>query len=156
MDRQDMENIVNYIRLEAKVKTDMINNGMKGAAFYFDMDKDFLDLIKWLTGTPNGISMTDKLTLFIINADEGNEGLPVVSFCIAFDKTHGDYSHIENIIYKMDGMNEEHSGWNLTADKSGKVSNQIAKRLEAFVKRANDTNLFEYIWDISRDMYGNP
>ena len=143
MIRKDIETLINNNRLDAKIKVDEISGWMHGAEYYRDMDPDFLETIEALTGTANGIYMTDKEIVLVINATQGNDGRPLASFSVAFDKVHGDYIGVENILFKSESLNiDDTSVFNDAAVEL--ITTQAKNQLAGFARRASESILFEY------------
>ena len=143
MIRQDIITNINNNRLDAKIKVDEICKWINGTEYYRDMDPDFLETIEALTGTANGIYMTDKEIVMVIDATQGNDGRPLASFSVAFDKVHGDYIGVENILFKSESLNiDDTSVFNDAAVEL--VTTQAKTQLAGFARRASESILFEY------------
>lgn len=150
MNRQELEQVVKSHKLDAKMQCYMVHDELSRGEHYKDMDPRFLNDIEWLTGNPNGLAMTDRYIYLIIKAfdtcaPKPRVILPIASFSLVFDKDTGDFYGIEDIVYTAAVLNTDQNEWHLTMNEAKNLSNQVADCLKDFVKRANETVLFEHI-----------
>ena len=150
MDRQELEQVVKSHKLDAKMQCYMVHEELSRGEHYKDMDPRFLNDIEWLTGCTNGLAMTDRYIYLIIKAfdtcaPKPRVILPIASFSLVFDKDTGSFIGIEDIVYTAPVLNEDQRQWQLTSNEAINLSHQVVVCLKEFVKRANETVLFEHI-----------
>ena len=100
----------------------------RGAKCYKDMDPQFLDDVKELTGTTNGLLYSGETICFLINAWRPGYGQPVVSFEIGFNGNTGEFRHAYYIQFK-DNIREPQ-----TRDEVNELGENTAEQVSMIIK----------------------
>ena len=114
---------------------DIIQEGMSRCNFIKDMDPRFLENIRRMTGTANGLEVTDYSVRFIITPAVPTTGCPVVSFIIGFSRHSCKATGVSDIIYRP-GVDEK------TMDKEN-ATLQIKTAINNFVTLAREIGFIE-------------
>ena len=156
MTRQELLKKINRARsLKVSDRLNIENIVLSGihAKFYKDMNKQFLKNISTITGTRNGLLISeDNETLsFIINtayenvvAFGGLYGYPVISFNLSFDLKTGFCKGISDVTYRRDFFEQVNSTDAATVEEETKAVENIKPVLKRFLKIANGNN-FQYL-----------
>ena len=158
MTRQELLKKINRARsLKVSDRLNIENIVLSGiqAKFYMDMNKQFLKNISTITGTPNGILISeDNETLtFIINTAYENVivlssnvlyGLPVISFNLSFDIKTGFCKGISDVTYRRDFFEQVNSTDAATVEEETNAVENIKPVLKRFLKMAKGNN-FQYL-----------
>ena len=92
---------------------DMLNiqkimENMNGKISYADMDPHFLEDIRFITGTVNGIIMTDKDIGFILNVCRHCMlRAPLMTINLYYDRETGKFKGFGNPLYRRDTTEEK-------------------------------------------------
>lgn len=92
---------------------DMLNiqklmENMNGKASYADMDPHFLEDIRFITGTVNGIIMTDKDIGFILDVCRHcTSRSPLMTINLYYDRETGKFKGFGNPLYSRDTTEEK-------------------------------------------------
>ena len=92
---------------------DMLNiqkimENMNGKTSYADMDPHFLEDIQYITGTVNGIIMTDKDIGFILNVCRHCMlRAPLMTINVYYDRETGKFKGFGNPLYRRDTTEEK-------------------------------------------------
>ena len=76
-------------KIDGRINTVILQEGLRDARYYKDMDSTFLHSVKTITGTVNGIYVTDSTFHLVVSTEKSNFRNPVVSFDLVFDKGSG-------------------------------------------------------------------
>ena len=130
------------LKIQQRLNTDKIKTPMDGVAFYKDMDPPFLEDILFITGTMNGVLLSEQYIKFVVQARQRHEWEPVKSFTPSFvrDETQkywqGKCLAISDIIYLADVRNPDEVITVANASEEREAIPQIKWSIEGFVKRA--------------------
>ena len=126
--RQQLENQINdYIQVGHTLNVELLLANIGDAKFYKDMSEDFLNHIRWLTGTVNGIVITDEDIRFLVSCRRHDIGYAIVSFSVVFGKD-GKYRKIGDIICINDMTGKD-------TDRPLYARSQVKSALDAFLDR---------------------
>ena len=126
--RQLLENEINdYIQVGHTLNVELLLANIGDAKFYKDMSEDFLNHIRWLTGTVNGIVITDEDVRFLVSCRRHDIGYAIVSFSVVFGKD-GKYRKIGDIICISDMTGKD-------TDRPLYARSQVKSALDAFLDR---------------------
>ena len=130
------------LKIQQRLITDKIKTPMDGVAFYKDMDSQFLEDIRFITGTMNGVLLSEHSIKFVVQARQRHEWEPVKSFTLSFvrDETQkywqGKCLAISDIIYLADVQNPDEVITVANESEERNAISQIEWSIEGFVKRA--------------------
>lgn len=86
-------------RIAEKLSMYKVRNGTRCREFYKEMNQPFLEEIRQITGTENGIAIVHGVVRFIITVPCYDENHPVESFVINFNQFSTKYMNISDITY---------------------------------------------------------
>ena len=127
---------------------DMLNiqkimENMNGKTFYADMDPHFLEDIRFITGTVNGIIMTDKDIGFILDVcRHGTASSPLMTINLYYDRETGKFKGFGNPLYSRDTTEEKEPYEEASQEEIEKSIKQIIIPLNTFT---NQLVLRDYI-----------
>ena len=126
---------------------DMLNiqkimENMNGKTFYADMDPHFLEDIRFITGTVNGIIMTDKDIGFILDVCRHGMSSPLVTINLYYDRETGEFKGFGNPLYSRDTTEEKKPYEEASQEEIEKSIKQIIIPLNTFT---NQLILRDYI-----------
>ena len=83
-----------------RLDTSKVYEGMRGARFYKDMDPQFLNNVRSMTATVNGLIVTNNSYKFLITTPSATKWDPLASFELVFSRTSGVCHGVFNLVFQ--------------------------------------------------------
>ena len=138
----DKLNRATSLRIHGGLVLDQFTRPMEGIEFLKDLPQGFIDDIQYITGTVNGLEVTDTAIRFVVKAVENTYYYPpVISFVLNFanDKQplryRGKCLGISDILYKKD-LNSPEPSENAFRFEIKEAPEQIRQSIRGFIARA--------------------
>ena len=138
-------------KIDGHINTVILQEGLRNARYYKDMDSTFLHSVKTITGTVNGIYVTDSTFHLVVSTEKSNFRNPVVSFDLVFDKGSGLHIGFDNILY-VDKLNPtEDTGVYCDETTTNNIFEQILDTIRVALSNARKLN---YYFPLEATTYG--
>ena len=121
---------------------------LAGQGCYKDIDDEFLKEIEYITGTPNGVYMSDNNIHFVVNAKTMSDSPtvePIVSYELLFDKVKGRFKGFHQIIFYGDLESNDFSPQVLWQSDLKVLFAQVKVSHKGFIERAKSLGYLSYM-----------
>ena len=107
-----------------RLDTSKVCEGMRGARFYKDMDPQFLNNVRSMTATVNGLIVTNNSYKFLITTPSATKWDPLASFELVFSRASGVCHGVFNLVFQ--------DGYDMDFFDEAKATRQIKRGLSRF------------------------